>query len=56
MCISLLNRKLELRISPNKDEEARFLEAVQRGIDAAIRGEFIDEEEMAARIEAMFKR
>jgi predicted transcriptional regulator len=37
------------------DEEARFLAAVERGIVAAERGEFIDEEEMDARLEAMFK-
>jgi predicted transcriptional regulator len=37
------------------DEEARFLAAVQKGIDAAERGEFVEEEEMDARLEAMFK-
>jgi len=37
------------------DEEARFLAAVERGIGAAERGEFIEEEEMDARLEAMFK-
>jgi predicted transcriptional regulator len=37
------------------DEEARFLAAVEKGIKAAERGEFIDEEEMDARLEAMFK-
>jgi len=37
------------------DEEARFLAAVERGIEAAERGEFIEEEEMDARLEAMFK-
>ncbi len=36
-------------------EESRFLAAVQKGIDAAERGEFIEEEEMDARLEAMFK-
>ena len=36
------------------DEEARFLAAVEKGIAAAERGEFIEEEEMAARIERMF--
>jgi predicted transcriptional regulator len=36
------------------DEEARFLAAVEKGISAAERGEFI-EEEMDARLEAMFK-
>jgi predicted transcriptional regulator len=37
------------------DEEARFLAAVEKGIVAADRGEFIEEEEMDARLEAMFK-
>jgi predicted transcriptional regulator len=37
------------------DEEARFLAAVEKGIAAAKRGEFIEEEEMDARLEAMFK-
>ena len=37
------------------DEETRFLEAVEKGISAAQRGEFIEEEEMDARLEAMFK-
>ena len=37
------------------DEEARFLAAVEKGIVAAQRGEFIEEEEMDARLEAMFK-
>jgi predicted transcriptional regulator len=37
------------------DEEARFLAAVEKGITAAERGEFIGEEEMDARLEAMFK-
>ncbi|HWY19738.1 MAG TPA: hypothetical protein VNX26_00875 [Candidatus Acidoferrum sp.] len=36
-------------------EEARFLSAVEKGIAAAERGEFIEEEEMDARLEAMFK-
>ena len=38
------------------DDESRFLEAVERGIAAADRGEFIEEEEMNARVEQMFKR
>jgi predicted transcriptional regulator len=38
------------------DDEARFLEAVEKGIAAAERGEFIEEEEMDARVERMFKR
>ena len=37
------------------DQEARFLAAVENGIAAAERGEFIEEEEMDARLEAMFK-
>jgi predicted transcriptional regulator len=37
------------------DEEARFLAAVEKGRVAAARGEFIEEEEMDARVEAMFK-
>ncbi len=37
------------------DEEARFLAAVEKGIAAAARGEFIEEDEMDARLEAMFK-
>ncbi len=37
------------------DEEARFLAAVEKGIAAAERGEFIEEEEMDARLDAMFK-
>jgi predicted transcriptional regulator len=37
------------------DEEARFLAAVERGIAAAERGEFVEEDEMDARVKAMFK-
>ena len=37
------------------DDEARFLAAVEKGIAAAERGEFIEEKEMDARLEAMFK-
>ena len=37
------------------DEEAGFLAAVEKGIAAAERGEFIEEEEMDARLEAMFR-
>ncbi|HCC55820.1 MAG TPA: toxin-antitoxin system antitoxin subunit [Solibacterales bacterium] len=37
------------------DEEARFLAAVEKGIAAAERGEFIEEEEMDARLESMLK-
>ena len=38
------------------DDEAGFLAAVEKGIAAAERGEFFEEEEMDARIERMFKR
>jgi predicted transcriptional regulator len=37
------------------DEKVRFLEAVEKGIAAADRGEFIEEEEMDARLERMFQ-
>lgn len=37
------------------DQEARFLAAVEKGIAAAERGEFIEEEEMDARLESKFK-
>ncbi len=37
------------------EEEGRFLVAVEKGIAAAERGEFIEEKEMDARLEAMFK-
>lgn len=37
------------------DEEGRFLAAVEKGLAAADRGEFIEEEEMDARLDAMFK-
>ncbi len=36
-------------------DEARFLAAVDKGLAAADRGEFIEEDEMDARLEAMFK-
>ena len=36
-------------------DEARFRAAVREGIAQADRGEFIEEEEMDARLEAMFK-
>lgn len=38
------------------NDEADFLAAVEKGLAAANRGEFVEEEEMDARIEAMFKR
>ena len=37
------------------DEESRFLAAVEKGIAAAERGEFIEEAEMGARIDRMFQ-
>ena len=37
------------------EEDARFRAAVREGITQADRGEFIEEEEMDARLEAMFK-
>jgi plasmid stabilization system protein ParE len=38
---------------PAISKEARFLTAVEKGIAAAERGEFIEEEEMDARLQAM---
>jgi predicted transcriptional regulator len=38
------------------DDEARFIAAVEKGLAAAGRGEFIEEEEMDARIERMFQK
>ena len=38
------------------DDEARFLSAVDKGLAAAERGEFIEEEEMDARLERMFHK
>jgi predicted transcriptional regulator len=38
------------------DDESRFLAAVEKGLAAAERGEFIEEKEMDARIERMFQR
>jgi predicted transcriptional regulator len=37
------------------EQESRFLAAVEKGIAAADRGEFIEEEEMDIRLETMFK-
>jgi predicted transcriptional regulator len=48
-------RLVENVIARYLDEEARFLAAVEKGIAAAERGELIEEEEMDARLEAMFK-
>jgi predicted transcriptional regulator len=36
-------------------EDAQFRAAVRKGIEQADRGEFIDEEQMSARVERMFK-
>lgn len=38
------------------DDEARFLAAVEKGLAAAERGEFLEEEEMEIRIERMFRK
>jgi len=38
------------------DDEARFLAAVEKGLAAAERGEFIEEDEMDARVERMFPK
>lgn len=38
------------------DDEARFLAAVEKGLAAAERGEFVEEEEMDARVERMFRK
>jgi len=37
------------------EEDARFRAGVKRGLDAAARGDFIEEEEMDARIERMLQ-
>ena len=37
------------------EKEARFLAAVEKGLAADERGDFIEKEEMDARLEAMFK-
>jgi predicted transcriptional regulator len=37
------------------EEDARFRAAVRKGIEEADRGEFIDEEEMDARVERMLQ-
>ncbi|MEX2301069.1 MAG: hypothetical protein WD733_09045 [Bryobacterales bacterium] len=38
------------------NDEARFLAAVERGLAAAERGEFLEEQEMDARVERMFQK
>ena len=47
-------KAMEVPLTP-EDDKARFLAGVEKGIAAAERGEFIEEEEMDARIERMFK-
>jgi len=37
------------------DEKTRLFAAIDKGIEAAARGEFLEEDEMDARLEAMFK-
>ena len=37
------------------EEDARFRAAVRKGIEQADRGEFVEEEEMDARVERMFQ-
>lgn len=37
------------------EDDARFRAAVQKGLEHADRGEFIEEEEMDARVKRMFK-
>jgi len=49
------HERLATNVSPLSRRENRFLAAVQKGIAAAERGEFIEEEEMDARVEAMFR-
>jgi hypothetical protein len=43
---------MEIRFTP--EEEARFLTAIRRGIEQADQGQFIEEDEMDARVEGMF--
>jgi len=38
------------------DEEEQFLTAIERGLAAAERGEFVEESEMDARVERMFRK
>jgi len=38
------------------EDDARFRVGVRKGVDQADRGEFIDEEEMDARVKRMFKQ
>jgi predicted transcriptional regulator len=48
-------RLVENVVARYLEEEARFLAAVEKGIAAAERGEFVEEEEMDARLKAMFE-
>jgi predicted transcriptional regulator len=43
---------MEIGFTP--EEEARFLAAIRRGIEQADQGQFIEEDEMDARVERMF--
>jgi predicted transcriptional regulator len=43
---------MKVRFTP--DEEARFRAAIRRGIEQADQGQFIEEDEMDARVERMF--
>ena len=43
-------------VSRYLDEEVRFLAAVEKGIAAADRDEFVEEEEMDRRLEEMFRK
>ena len=43
-------------VARHLDDEARFLAAVEKGLQATERGEFIEEEEMDARVERMFRK
>jgi predicted transcriptional regulator len=46
---------VEETVSDMLERQARFIEGVERGIAAAARGDFIEEEEMDARLERMFQ-
>jgi predicted transcriptional regulator len=50
---------MEVHFTPEQQErlhdEIRFLAAVDKGLAAARRGEFIEEEEMDVRLEAIFR-
>jgi predicted transcriptional regulator len=42
-------------LSKYLDEESRFLKTVEEGLAAAERGDFLEEDEIDARVEAMFR-